>query len=355
MGVTIVIDTLGGDNGAPVCVEGAVQGLKNHPKVKLILTGKKTELDQLLSQYEYDKRRLKVIDCSEEISCNEPPVEAVRKKKDSSLVVGLNQLKEGKAVALISAGSSGAVLAGATFIVGRAKGVKRTPLAPLLPTAKNPSLLIDCGANVDAKPEVLVQFAQMGSIYMQNVLGVKKPKVAIVNIGVEEEKGNALVKETYPLLKACDSINFIGSIESREIPEGKADVILTEAFTGNIILKLYEGLSKMLLAEIKGAMKSSLKSKIGGLMVKKSLKKTLSRFDASNKGGAPLLGLKEGLVVKVHGNAKKDEISSAIDQCIRFMKADVSGKIVRGLTGEGEAEVDVAKDKAAGDSIKDLY
>ena len=335
MGATIVIDTLGGDNGAPVCVEGAVQGLKNHPKVKLILTGKKTELDQLLSQYEYDKRRLKVIDCSEEISCNEPPVEAVRKKKDSSLVVGLNQLKEGKAVALISAGSSGAVLAGGQFIVGRAKGVKRTPLAPLIPTSKSPSLLIDCGANVDARPEVLVQFAKMGSIYMQNVVGVKKPTVAIVNIGTEEEKGNALVKETYPLLKACKDINFIGSIESREIPFGKADVILTEAFVGNVILKLYEGLSKMILTEMKGAMMSSFKSKIGALLIKKNLKKTMSAFSASNKGGAPLLGLK-GLVVKIHGNSKEGEVISAIKQCNNFVLNDVSGKIISGLVKEEE-------------------
>ena len=330
MGARIVIDTLGGDNGAPVCVEGAVEGLKKNPDVSLILTGKKKELSKLLSKYEYDKNRLTVIDCTEEITCHDAPVEAVKKKKDSSLVVGLNQIKEGKADALISAGSSGAVLAGASFIVGRAKGVKRTPLAPLLPTAKNPSLLIDCGANVDAKPEVLVQFAQMGTIYMQNVMGVKNPTVAIVNIGTEEEKGNALVKSTYPLLKECKSINFIGSIESREIPAGKADVILTEAFVGNVILKLYEGLSKMLLEEIKGAIKSTAKSKIGGLMIKKSLKKTLSRFDASNKGGAPMLGLK-GLVVKVHGNAKKNEVMSAIEQCSRFVKTDVSGKIIKGF------------------------
>lgn len=330
MSIRIVIDTLGGDNGAAVCVEGAVAALKEDPEVKLILTGRKTEIDQYLSKYTYDRKRVKVIDCSEEITCHDAPVEAVRKKTDSSLVVGLKLLREGKAHALISAGSSGAVLAGGSFVVGRAKGVKRTPLAPLLPTAKNPSLLIDCGANVDAKPEVLVQFAQMGSIYMENILGVKNPKVAIVNIGVEEEKGNALVKSTYPLLKACSSINFIGSIESREIPEGKADVVLTEAFTGNVILKLYEGLSRVLLDEIKAAMKSTVRSKVGALLVKKVLKKTLSRFNASDKGGAPLLGLK-GLVVKVHGNAKKDEICSAVRQCTQFVKLDVSGKISRGL------------------------
>ena len=337
MGARIVIDTVGGDNGASVCVEGAVIGLKNNPDVSLILTGKKAELDRLLQGYTYDQSRLTVIDCPEEITCHDAPVEAVRKKKNSSLVVGLEQIKQGKADAFISAGSSGAVLAGGQFIVGRAKGVKRTPLAPLLPTTEGSSLLIDCGANVDAKPEVLVQFARMGSIYMENIRGVKNPRVAIVNIGTEEEKGNALVKGTFPLLKQCKDINFIGSIESREIPFGKADVILTEAFVGNVILKLYEGLSKMLLKEIKGAMMSTAKSKVGALLIKKSLKKTLNRFSANNKGGAPLLGL-NGLVVKVHGNAKKEEIMSAIDQCKAFVETNVSGKISEGLAQQAADE-----------------
>ncbi len=335
MSVNIVIDTLGGDNGAPAAVKGAVNGLQQNKDVKLILTGRKKELDQLLSEYTYDKDRLEVIDCAEEITCHDAPVEAIKTKKDSSLVVGLNLVKEGKADAFISAGSSGAVLAGGSLIIGRAKGVKRTPLAPLLPTTEGMKLLIDCGANVDAKPEVLVQFAKMGSIYMQNVMGIKKPRVAIVNIGTEEEKGNALVKETFPLLKACKSINFVGSIESREIPFGKADVILTEAFVGNVVLKLYEGLSKMILKEIKKAMMSTVKSKIGALMIKKSLKKTLSNFNASNKGGAPLLGLKHGLLVKVHGNSKDEEFSSAVLQCKNFVNTNVSGKIIEGLAEEG--------------------
>ncbi len=334
MGANIVIDTLGGDNGAKACVAGAVEGLKENPDVKLYLTGKKKQIDRLLSEYTYDKTRIEVIDCTEEITCHDAPVEAVRKKKDSSLVVGLNLVKEGKADALISAGSSGAVLAGAQFIIGRAKGVKRAPLAPLLPTSEGWSLLIDCGANVDAKPEVLVQFAKIGSIYMESLMGIKKPRVAIVNIGTEEEKGNALVKATYPLLKECDSINFIGSIESREIPFGKADVILTEAFVGNVILKLYEGLSKMLLKEMKKAMTANIKSKVGGLMIKKQLKKTISSFNTGDKGGAPMLGL-NGLVVKVHGNSKKDEVASAVRQCKNFVEADVSGKITAGLAEEG--------------------
>ena len=294
--IRIAIDTYGGDNGASVIVKGAVKSINNNPNIKVLLTGHADD----------------------------------KKKKDSSLVVAMNLVKEGKADAVISAGSSGAVLAGGIFIVGKPKCVKRTPLAPLIPTTGEPSLLIDCGANVDAKPEVLVQFARMGSIYMESVLGRENPKVGIVNIGAEDEKGNALVKETIPLLRKCTDINFIGSIESREIPFGKADVILTEAFVGNVIIKFYEGVAKMILGELKTAIMSSAKSKIGGMMIKDSLIDLKSKFSASNKGGAPLLGL-NGLVVKIHGNSKEEEVISAIEQCRSFIENDVSGKIVRGF------------------------
>ena len=328
--INIVIDTIGGDNGAAVCVKGAIEGLKQNENIKLFLTGHKEEIDGFLSEYEYDKSRVEVIDCSEEIDLNEPPVHAVREKKDSSLVVGLNLVKEGKADAIISAGSTGAILAGGQFVVGRAKGVKRTPLAHLLPTATEPSLLLDCGANVDVKPEVLVQFAQMGSIYMECVCGIDNPKVALANIGLEEEKGNSLVKAANKMLKESESINYKGYIEARAIPYGKADVVVADGFVGNTIIKLYEGLSKMILKELKGAFLSSFSSKVGALLVKKNMKKTLKKFDASDKGGAPLLGLK-GLVVKIHGNSKEGEVISAIAQCVSFVENDVNGKIIRGF------------------------
>ncbi|HBZ02904.1 MAG TPA: phosphate acyltransferase PlsX [Lachnospiraceae bacterium] len=328
--INIVIDTIGGDNGAAVCVKGAIEGLKQNENVKLFLTGHKEEIDGFLSEFEYDKSRVEVIDCSEEIDLNEPPVHAVREKKDSSLVVGLNLVKEGKADAIISAGSTGAILAGGQFVVGRAKGVKRTPLAHLLPTATEPSLLLDCGANVDVKPEVLVQFAQMGSIYMECVCGIDNPKVALANIGLEEEKGNSLVKAANKMLKENESINYKGYIEARAIPYGKADVVVADGFVGNTIIKLYEGLSKMILKELKGAFLSSFSSKVGALLVKKNMKKTLKKFDASDKGGAPLLGLK-GLVVKIHGNSKEGEVISAIAQCVSFVENDVNGKIIRGF------------------------
>ena len=263
---------------------------------------------------------------SEVIETAEPPVMAIRKKKDSSIAVALNMVKKGEADAFVSAGSSGAVLVGGQLIVGRIKGVERPPLAPLMPTEKGVSLLIDCGANVDARPSHLVQFAKMGSIYMKNVVGIQNPRVAIVNIGAEEEKGNALVKETFPLLKECEDIHFIGSIEAREIPHGAADVIVCEAFVGNVILKLFEGVGAVLISEIKKGLMATLRSKIGALLIKPALKETMKSFDASEYGGAPLLGL-NGLVVKTHGSSTAKEVANSIVQCVTFKEQDISGKI----------------------------
>lgn len=238
----------------------------------------------------------------------------------------MNMVKQKEADAFVSAGSSGAILVGGQVIVGRIRGIERPPLAPLIPTEKGVSLLIDCGANVDARASHLVQFAKMGSIYMENVLGIKNPRVAIVNIGAEEEKGNALVKETFPLLKECTDINFVGSIEAREIPHGEADVIVCEAFVGNVILKLYEGLAGTLVGAIKKGMMSTLRSKIGAALALPALKSTLKTFDASQYGGAPLLGL-NGLVVKTHGSAKAKEVTNSIYQCVTFKEQDINGKI----------------------------
>lgn len=329
----IVVDAMGGDYAPEWIIKGAVEAVNEGANAQIILAGKEDVIQKELSKYTYDADKIKIAAATEEITCHDAPVQAVRTKKDSSLVVGMNMVKEGEADAIISAGSSGAILAGGQLIVGRSKGVKRPPLAPLLPTNKGYSLLIDCGANVDARPEHLVQFARMGSIYMENIEKVEKPRVAIVNIGDEEEKGNALVKETYPLLKECKDINFIGSIEAREIPNGAADVIVCEAFVGNVILKLYEGLAKMLLSEIKQTIMSSFKTKIGGLLIKSSLNGLKERFNAKNKGGAPLLGLK-GLVVKIHGNSHNEEVKSAIFQCITFKENEVNKKIADQLGSE---------------------
>lgn len=331
--IKIAVDAMGGDNAPGEIVKGAVDAISRRSDIQVLLVGREDAVQQELKKYTVPKEQLKLIPASEVIETDEPPVNAVRRKKDSSIVVGMNLIRSGEADAFVSAGSSGAILVGGQVIVGRIKGVERPPFGALIPTEKGVSLLLDSGANVDARPSHLVQFARMGSIYMEHVIGISKPRVGIVNIGAEEEKGNALVKETFPLLKACSDINFTGSIEAREIPHGGADVIVCEAFTGNVILKLYEGTGAVLISMVKQGMLSTLRSKIGALLVKPALKETLKKFDATQYGGAPLLGLK-GLVVKTHGSAKAVEVSNSIIQCVTFKEQKINEKIKESLDAE---------------------
>ena len=324
--VRVVVDAMGGDNAPEEIVKGAIAAVNNHEDIHLILTGLQDAVERELKKYTYPADRVEVVPVSQVIETAEPPVAAIRTKKDSSIVVGLTMVRRGQADAFVSAGSTGAVLVGGQAIVGRIKGIERPALAPLIPTKDGVALLIDCGANVDARSSHLVQFAQMGSIYMEDVVGVKNPKVGIVNIGAEEEKGNALVKETFPLLKQCDDINFTGSIEAREIPAGACDVVVCEAFVGNVILKLYEGVGSVMIKKIKESLKSDVKTAVGGMLIKPALKKTLKSFDASQYGGAPLLGLK-GLVVKTHGSAKAEEVEHSVYQCVQFKQQRISEKI----------------------------
>lgn len=322
----VALDVMGGDNAPGEMVKGALDAVAREQNIKVFLVGREDAIKKELEGQNYSKEQIEIINASEVIETAEPPVNAIRRKKDSSIVVGMKMVKAGEADAFVSAGSSGAILVGGQTLVGRIKGVERPPLAPLIPTEKGMSLLIDCGANVDARPSHLVQFAKMGSIYMENIMGIKNPRVGIVNIGAEEEKGNALVKETFPLLKETEGIHFIGSVEAREIPHGQADVIVCEAFAGNIILKLFEGVGSVLIKKVKAGMLSSLRGKIGALLVKPALKATLKDFDSSEYGGAPLLGLK-GLVVKTHGSAKAKEVSNTLIQCVTFKNQKINEKI----------------------------
>lgn len=326
----VAVDAMGGDYAPLEIVKGAVEAVKENDRVSVILTGPTDKVKEELAKYDYPKERIQIEEAPDIITNDEAPVMAIRRKKESSIVVGLNLVKQGKADAFVSAGSTGAVLVGAQLIAGRIKGVERPPLAPLIPTEKGVSLIIDCGANVDARSSHLVQFAKMGSIYMENVVGIKNPRVAIVNIGAEEEKGNMLVKETFPLLKNCSDINFIGSIEAREIPNGAADVIVCEAFVGNVILKLYEGLGTTMIRLVKEGMMSTFISKIGALLAKPALKKTLKDFNVEKYGGAPMLGL-NSLVVKTHGNSKSVEIKNSIVQCVTFNEKNINGIIKENL------------------------
>lgn len=334
--IRVVVDAMGGDEAPQVPVQGAIEAMQENENIEITLVGQENVINTELEKYQYDTNRLHIVPADEVIGFDEPPVMAVRKKKNSSIVVGMNLVKHGEADAFVSAGSTGAILVGGQFVIGRIKGVERAPLAPLIPTANGPALLIDCGANVDARSSHLLQFAQMGSIYMEHVVGIKNPKVAIVNIGAEEEKGNMLVKETYPLLKECKDINFVGSIEARDIPRGDADVIVCEAFVGNVILKLYEGLAGTLLGKVKQGLMSSLRSKIGALLIKPALKRTLKEFNTSDHGGAPLLGLK-GLVVKTHGSSEPRDVRMGILQCVQFTEQGINEKIKENLTVESDS------------------
>lgn len=324
--VNVAVDGMGGDNAPAETVKGAVEAVNADKRVKVFLVGREPVIREELKKYTCDQSRLEVVHAEEIIETGEPPVMAIRKKKDSSIVRCMYLVKNGECDALVSAGSTGAVLVGGQVIVGRIKGVERPPLAPIIPNINGVSLLLDCGANVDARPSQLLQFARMGSIYMESVVGVARPRVGLVNIGVEEEKGNALTKEAYPLLKNCPEINFIGNVEARDIPMGAADVLVCEAFAGNIVLKMLEGVSDALVKKIKEGMMSSFRSKVGGLLVKPALKQTLKSFSTEEYGGAPLLGL-NGLVVKTHGSSKAVEIKNSILQCIAFKEQKINEKI----------------------------
>jgi glycerol-3-phosphate acyltransferase PlsX len=332
--IRVAIDAMGGDNAPAYIVKGAIEAAQENKNVDIILVGLEEAIKHEFEKYpDFDKSLIRVVNATENIDCNESPTAAIKKKKDSSIVVAMNLVKAGEADCVISAGSTGAVLVGGQLIIKRIRGIERTPLAPIIPTVSGVSMLVDSGANVDARPSMLVQYAQMASIYMEKVVGIKNPRVGIVNVGVEEEKGNALVKETYPLLKACKDINFIGSVEAREIPYGACDVIVCDAFVGNVILKLYEGTAGALVKMIKKGIMESTRGKLGGLLIKPSLKKTMKLFDTSEYGGAPFLGL-NGLVVKIHGNSKDGEVRSAVRQCIAFKEQKIDELIRQNVVPE---------------------
>lgn len=331
--VNVAVDAMGGDNAPVEIIKGAIDAVNADERVKIFLVGRQEVIEEELKKYTYDAARVEIVHAEEVIETAEAPVMAIRRKKDSSIVKAMYMVKEGTCDAFVSAGSTGAVLVGGQVIVGRIKGVERPPLAPLIPTETGVSLLVDCGANVDARPSHLVQFAKMGSVYMESVMGIKNPRVGIVNNGAEEEKGNALVKETFPLLKNCPEINFIGSVEARDIPAGVADVIVCEAFVGNVVLKLYEGVGMSLIKKVKKGMMKNLRSKIGALLVKPALKETLKDFDLEQYGGAPMLGL-NGLVVKSHGSSNAVEIKNSVLQCVAFKEQKINDKIKEKITLE---------------------
>lgn len=324
----IAIDLMGGDLGLESNLKGCVDAI-NEYQVEMIFVGKEDEIKKALEAYSLDKKYYSILDAQEVISNEEKAGMAILRKKESSMVKALNLVKEGEAQAVISAGSTGALLSGATLLVGRINGIKRPALAPVMPTIDGVAVLIDAGANVDSKPEYLKQFGVMGSIYAEKVIGIQQPKVGLANIGEEAEKGNELVKQAYELLTETD-INFIGNLEVRDVFTGKADVIVCDGFVGNTILKTAEGTAKMIMKLLKRSLMSSLKSKIGALLLKSSLTNLKKEIDYSEYGGAPLLGVNGG-VIKAHGSSDANAIKNAIRQAKVYCENDVTGLIAHAI------------------------
>ena len=322
MSLTIAIDAMGCDLGPSVVVDGALQASEIYPAVNLVLVGQEDVIRNMLSKHKVNSQ-ISILHAPEVITPDEVPTAAIRQKKDSSLVMGLKTVKDGRASGFVSAGSTGALLTGATVIIGRKKGIERPALGTPIPTRKGFTLLADCGANMDCKPSYLVQFGRVGAEYMQKALGVINPKVGLINVGTEDEKGNAAAKEAYGLF-AGSGLNFVGNIEGRDIPDGVVDVAVCDGFTGNILLKFMEGLAKSMMGMIKEELMSSTISKMGALLAKGAFGNIKKRFDYREVGGAPFLGL-TSLVIKAHGSSDALAMKNAIIKCIEFEKEDNNG------------------------------
>jgi len=317
----IIVDAMGGDHAPMEILKGCLDAVKEY-EIELTLIGKEDVIQQHLSSLNAPLEVFAIVNASETIEPDEPPVIAIKRKKDSSMVKGFEMLRQHPGSVFISAGSTGALMAGGLLKVGRIKGINRPALAPLIPTKEKPILLIDAGANAECKPENLVQFAIMGTVYMEKVLGRANPTVGLVNIGAEEGKGNELTKATYSLLKEQSNINFYGNVEARDIPAGIVDIIVCDGFTGNVILKLTEGLASSLFGLMKEQFTKGFVSKIGALLLKPSLKGLKDSLDYAEHGGAPLLGVNGG-IIKAHGSSDARAIKNAIRQGKRFIDMQV--------------------------------
>ena len=335
-----VIDAFGGDYSPDEIVKGAVTAVNLIDELEIVLTGDQEKIKAVLAEIGYSGDKIEIVHAPEVISCNETPTMAIRRKQDSSLVKALTILKErDDVVAMISAGSTGAVLAGGLFVVGRIDGVKRPALAPFLPTVKGgKTLLIDCGANVDCKPEYLQQFAIMGSIYVREMLGIQNPRVALISNGVEDAKGNQQIHESFELLKNTKEINFVGNMEAREMLSGDYDVLVCDGFTGNVALKSAEGTINAFNTILKDQIKSSgIIAKMGALMLKKTFKKLKSQINYTEVGGSPFLGLNK-ILIKSHGSSKAKTIYSCVLQAIEIYKSNYIEKMKKGITSSSIAE-----------------
>ena len=332
----IFVDAMGGDLAPQAPVEGAIEALRRYPQIEVILAGVIPEIEKYLVNCDDVRSRIELLDAPEVITNEESPVMGVRRKVNSATVKGMLALRDKQVDGFVSAGSTGAVLAGGMIRIGRIRGIDRPALAPVLPGRNKPFMLIDSGANVDCQAEYLVQFGMMGAVYMEKVLGVKHPRVGLVNIGAESEKGNALVKATYPLMEEAP-YNFVGNVEARDITGDVADIMVTDGFCGNLILKFMEGLAGTLMGIIKNEIMGDFQSKIGGLLAKPAFKRVKKMMDYTEVGGAPLLGV-QGAVVKAHGSSNPHAFSCAIGQLIKMIDGNVVEIIEKGVASLAPTE-----------------
>lgn len=335
--INIVLDAMGGDNAPKSTVLGTIEALNKYDDISVNLVGRENEIVGLISANSFTSDRLFITDTPDVITMEDSPTNAIKEKKESSMVVGLNMVAEGKGDIFVSGGNTGALLAGATLIIRRAKGIKRSPLASQIPSKSGSVLLLDLGANVDCKPEYIKQFAFLGSIFMSKVAGIDNPRVGLLNNGSEEHKGNFVTKEAHKILSESEDINFIGNTEANEIMSGDFDVVVADGFVGNVVLKLLEGTAKILFGELKNSVKSSFKAKLGALFLKNSLKGLKDKFDYKEYGGALMLGLNKG-VIKAHGSSDERAIFNAISLARKFVSADIISTINNELMCDGSAE-----------------
>ncbi len=320
----VIVDAFGGDNAPLEVIKGCILA-KNEYDVDITLTGDVEKIKQCASQNNLDIGQFKLINASTVIPVEADPTSICKEYSDSSMAVAFKLLADGEGDAVVCAGSTGAIVVGASLIVKRIKGIKRAALAPIMPSESNNYILLDVGANLECRPEMLKQFAIMGSIYMEKVMDVKSPKVGLVNIGAEETKGLDLQIETYKLLKDSNVINFVGNIEPRYIPKGDCDVVVTDGFTGNVVLKLTEGMGKFMSNSIKNIFGGTIGKLCGALVIKK-IKALKKKMDYKEHGGAPLLGISKP-VIKAHGSSNDIAFKNAIRQAITFYNQDVIGLI----------------------------
>jgi glycerol-3-phosphate acyltransferase PlsX len=333
---TIALDAMGGDQAPDAIVAGAIAALRRFEDIRVILAGPQSRLEALLAEAGDVRDRVEILPADDVIQMDESPMLAVRQKVNSSMVQAMLAVREGRAGAVVSAGNTGALLAGGMLRIGRIPGIERPALAPVIPGVKKPFLLIDAGANVDCQPRYLVQFGLMGSVYMHSVMDVERPAVGLVNIGAEAEKGNKLTKETYQLMQAQSSYYFAGNAEARDIPIGDFDVVVADGFDGNIILKYTEGLASAMMGMLMGNLNASKVTRLGAALSRPAFRKFKRSMDYNAYGGAPLLGV-EGAVIKAHGASGKTAIMNAVRQARTMLAGDVAGKIREGLSGLADA------------------